>query len=306
VTVRKVVIPAAGLGTRLYPATKSQPKEMLPLGRKPAIQLVAEEALRAGLDQILVITGQKKRAIEDHFDQNNRTYAQALQNGTVSRSILDEGRARFFYTRQYGPRGLGDAVYCARDFVGSDHFVVALGDAVIGQWGPGAPLLTRLVEAHVARGAAATIAVRPVPPELLSRYGIVAPAGEGEADVFPLADLVEKPSPADAPSNLAVTARYVFSSRTFEFIERTGVGHGGEVQLTDAIRLMAQEGLLVQAVRLGPHERRFDLGNFRDYVLAFIEVSLADAECGAELRERLAQMLAAQATGAIQVGEELP
>ena len=304
--IRKAVLPAAGLGTRLYPATRSQPKEMLPLGRKPAIQLVAEEAVRAGLDQILVITGRKKRAIEDHFDVDNRPYADAVANGTVTPSILDNGEGRFFYTRQQGARGLGDAVYCARDFVGSDHFVVALGDAVIAQRGADPPLLRRLVAAHIENGAEATIAVRHVPDDLLSRYGIVAPAGDVEAEVFPLADLVEKPSADEAPSNWAITARYAFSPRVFDFLEQIEPGHGGELQITDAIRLMAQQGLLVQAVRLRGDEQRFDLGNFRDYALAFIEVSLADPECGAELRARVADLLASSGLESLVAGEQLP
>jgi len=304
VQIRKAIIPAAGLGTRLYPATKSQPKEMLPLGRKPAIQLVAEEAVCAGLNQILIITGQKKRAIEDHFDQNNQLYAEALKTGLVQRSILDEaGRANFFYTRQHGPRGLGDAVYCAKDFVDAEHFVVALGDAVIARYGRVKRLLTRLIEAHLEREAAATIAVREVPRSALSSYGIVAPAGEVDS-VFDLKDLVEKPAPEEAPSNLAITARYVFSPDLFSYIERTGAGYGGEIQLTDAIKLMLQDGRRVVAVRLAPLEKRYDLGSFQDYALAFIEVALADESGGAELRHRLQALLEEPAPTSLLVGDQ--
>lgn len=286
--LRKAVIPAAGLGTRLYPATKSQPKEMLPLGTKPTIQLVAEEAVGAGMTDLLIVTGRQKRAIEDHFDP-----ADGLDpEGKCERcaELFNTSLVHFFYTRQSSPRGLGDAVAHAAQFAGSDHFVVALGDCVIAG-SRRSSLLKRMVAAHVEREAAATIAVQRVSPEATSRYGIVAPRGEWEGDATPLADIVEKPGPDKAPSDMAVCARYVFSPLVFQHLAVTKPGHGGEVQLTDAIRSMIAAGLPVQAVPLTPDEHRLDVGSFESYARAFIHVMLTHPELGPGLREYVGGLL---------------
>ncbi len=286
--ILKAVIPAAGLGTRLYPATKSQPKEMLPLGAKPTIQYVAEELVAAGLPNILVVTGRQKRAIEDHFDP-----ADGLPPGDGSQrgdELLRDPAVRFFYVRQSTPRGLGDAVAHAEQFVGHDPFVVALGDCVILE--PiRAGLLGRMMRFHESHAAAATIAVQRVTPEDTTRYGIVAPAASREQDALRLEGIVEKPGPEHAPSDLAVCARYVFSPDIFSHLRATAPGHGGEIQLTDAIRSLISAGLPVLAVPLQSGEERLDVGNQQSYARAFLRVALADAQLGEPLRRYLRGLL---------------
>ncbi|MFQ6131907.1 MAG: UTP--glucose-1-phosphate uridylyltransferase [Armatimonadota bacterium] len=278
-SIRKAVIPAAGLGTRLHPATRSQPKEMLPLGRKPTIQLAVEEVVAAGLREILVITGEKKRAIEDHFDQANGLGIEAS----------------FFFTRQSVQRGLGDAVACARHFVGDEPFVVALGDCLIWSRG-GDGVVARMLALHEEKRPAATIAVQRVPADRLDQYGVVAPRAEQAAaddppPAFEIGDIVEKPGPDRAPSNLAVTARYVLDPMVFEFLDRTPAGHGGEVQLTDALRLMLQAGHAIWCVPLGGSETRYDVGSFVSYWKAFADMMVNDPEVGEELRAYLRTVL---------------
>ena len=282
-SITKVVIPAAGLGTRLYPATKSQPKEMLPLGRKPMIQLVIEEVLAAGLWQVLIITGQKKRAIEDHFDDSN---------GVLFGSGHGEGDhvvPQFYFRRQAAQRGLGDAVNHAKEFTGDQPFAVALGDCTIDGEGP-TPLMDRLLQAHREKDAAATIAVQQVPQEAVVSYGIVASDGDA-GPTFRIRDIVEKPRVEEAPSNLAVAARYVFEPVIYDFLARTEPGHGREIQLTDAIRLMLRAGEPVWCVTLAPGERRLDIGSFLTYAKAFFSVMLRDPELGDELRQYVRSML---------------
>lgn len=286
--VRKAVIPAAGLGTRLYPATKSQPKEMLPLGTRPTIQLVAEELVGAGLSELLIVTGRQKRAIEDHFDP-----ADGLDPGSKCErcaEIFDTSVVHFFYTRQSSPRGLGDAVAHAAEFAGHDHIVVALGDCVITST-ERSSLLKRMLRLHEELEAAATIAVQHVGPEGTSKYGIVAPEGPAGGPALKLKDIVEKPGPEKAPSDLAVCARYILSPAVFEHLATTTPGHGGEVQLTDALRSMIAAGLPAYAVPLAPDEDRLDVGNFESYAKAFIRVMLGHPELGPILREYVAGLL---------------
>jgi len=293
--IAKVVVPVAGMGTRLLPATKSQPKEMLPVGRKPVVQYVVEELQAAGLRQILLVTGRKKTAIEDHFDPDPelvRTLSAGGGYELLSELDYTETEARFFYTRQSVPRGLGDAVAHAREFAGDEHFAVALGDSIIMSR-DGTSLLRDMIAAHVANGCACTLAVEEVDPAEVYRYGIVKPqvqdptgeAAPGAAWPFAVEDLVEKPRVGAAPSNLAIAARYVFSPDIFEAISRTAPDRNGELQLTDAIRLLLQLGLRVQAVRLRPNERRYDVGNFESYFQAFIDFALADEKYGYMVRQ---------------------
>jgi UTP--glucose-1-phosphate uridylyltransferase len=287
--ITKAVIPAAGLGTRLLPATKSQPKEMLPVGRKPILQYVVEELEAAGLGQILIITGRRKRVIEDHFDSDPLLVSALEQAGNeVALADLDylEGKARFFYTRQSTPKGLGDAVSLAADFVDDEDFVVALGDSMIAAEDPAAPLRA-MMDAHRATGAVATIAVEQVPEEEAFRYGIVDVGG---AQLMPgesaaVVDIVEKPSAGTAPSTLAVAARYVFSPAIFEVLDRTLPGKRSEIQLTDAIQLLVQMGQPVHAWLLEPDQRRYDVGNFESYFHAFIDFALADERYGYLVRK---------------------
>jgi UTP--glucose-1-phosphate uridylyltransferase len=290
--VRKAVIPAAGLGTRLLPCTKSQPKEMLPVGRLPAIQHVVEELFQAGVDYICMVTGWQKRAIEDHFDLSHgggKLNGDGEGLGVLGNPELNH---RLFYIRQAEQKGLGDAVLHAAPFVGEDPFLVALGDSIIHS--PAEPiLLRRLLDAHEsADNVFATIAVEQVPAEHVVRYGIVAPSGPLDPGRGTLIDdIVEKPAVDEAPSTFAVAARYVFSPLIFDALRRTPPGRGGEIQLTDAVRMLIADGHRCQVVPLAPFERRFDIGNYQSYYRAFVDLALADAEEGPGLRRYLREVL---------------
>jgi UTP--glucose-1-phosphate uridylyltransferase len=285
----KAIIPAAGLGTRLLPCTKSQPKEMLPVGRKPILQHVVEELQDAGLRQILIITGRRKRVIEDHFDSDPELVSVLQQAGNEA-ALADlaylEDRSRFFYTRQSVPRGLGHAISLGADFVDNDDFVAALGDSLIVAEGPMAPVRA-MTEAHRDLGAAALVAVEKVPEAEAFRYGIVSingaepPPGEAVA----ITDIVEKPAAGTAPTTLAVAARYVFSPAIFEALRRTTPDKRGEIQLTDAIRLLIHMGEPVYAWLLSPSQHRYDVGNFESYFHTFIDFALADERYGYLVRK---------------------
>ena len=280
--ITKAVVPAAGRGTRLLPATRSQPKEMLPVGRKPTIQHVVEELAAAGLAEVLLISGQAKRAVEDHLDR------EAAWNEEDHEPWMD---LRFFHTRQSAPRGLADAVSLAEPFAAGQPFVVALGDSIIVSRSR-EPLLKRMLELHAKRRPAATIAVEEVPQGAVNRYGIVAPVEEA-GRVFPIRAIVEKPSPSKAPSNLAVAGRYILDPSIFDAIRQIKVGVGGELQLTDALRLLLRQGREILCVRLRRGEHRLDVGSFLSYFQAFIELSLADPEHG----EKLGRWLRARLRG---------
>jgi len=287
--ITKAIVPAAGLGTRLLPATKSQPKEMLPVGRKPILQYVVEELQAAQLRQILIITGRRKRVIEDHFDFDPELVSALEQAGNetaLAEMAYLENESRFFYTRQSTPRGLGHAVSLGADFVDGGDCVVALGDSLIAAADPAAPLRT-MMEIHRQLGAAATIAVEKVPPEETFRYGIVSIEGAEPPSGEPVAvsDIVEKPSPSTAPTSLAVAARYVFSPAIFEALDRTLPDKRGEIQLTDAIKLLVQMGEPVYAWLLPPDQRRYDVGNFESYFRTFIDFALVDERYGYLVRK---------------------
>ncbi|HUX75846.1 MAG TPA: UTP--glucose-1-phosphate uridylyltransferase [Anaerolineae bacterium] len=290
-TITKAIVPAAGLGTRLLPATKSQPKEMLPVGRKPAVQYVVEELQAAGLRQILLITGRRKRAIEDHFDSDPELFSaleQAGNEAVLADMAYLEGKSRFFYTRQSSPKGLGDAISLGADFVDNDDCAVALGDSLIAADDPAAPLRA-MMEAHIHLGAAAIVAVERVPLEEAFRYGIVSIEGAEPPPGEPVTvtDIVEKPPLRTAPTTLAVAARYVFSPAIFDALKRTLPGKRGEIQLTDAIKLLIRMGEPVYAWLLSPDQRRYDVGNFESYFRAFIEFALADERYGYLIRKYL-------------------
>ena len=290
-TITKAIVPAAGLGTRLLPATKSQPKEMLPVGRKPAVQYVVEELQAAGLRQILMITGRRKRAIEDHFDSDPELFSALEQAGNES-VLADlaylEGKSRFFYTRQSSPKGLGDAISLGADFVDNDDCAVALGDSLIAADDPAAPLRA-MMEAHIHLGTAAIVAVEKVPLEEAFRYGIVSIEGAEPPPGEPVTvtDIIEKPPLRTAPTTLAVAARYVFSPAIFDALKHTLPGKRGEIQLTDAIKLLIRMGEPVYAWLLSPDQRRYDVGNFESYFRAFIEFALADERYGYLIRKYL-------------------
>jgi UTP--glucose-1-phosphate uridylyltransferase len=279
-SITKAVVPAAGRGTRLLPATRSQPKEMLPIGRKPTIQHVVEELAAAGLREVLVISGQGKRAIEDHLDRD-----------VVSKEERWEKwmGLHFFHARQSSPRGLADAISLAEPFVAEQPFVVALGDSVILS-NDHQPLLKRMMAAHTARRPAATIAVETVPKEAVHRYGIVAPK-EQVGEAFSISDIVEKPSPEEAPSNLSAAGRYLLDPVVFDAIRKTKPGVGGELWLTDALRILLREGREIICVPLAPGEHRLDIGNFQSYFQAFVELSFTDPEYGEALQAWAKQLL---------------
>jgi UTP--glucose-1-phosphate uridylyltransferase len=279
----KAIVPAAGLGTRLLPATKSQPKEMLPVGRKPVVQYVVEELQAAGLRQILIITGRRKRAIEDHFDSDAQLVSALKQGGSESllADLAFEGKSRLFYTRQSKPRGLGHAVSLGADFVDKEDCVVALGDSIIGAEQPSV-LLQAMTKAHKDLKAAAMVAVEKVPEPDTFRYGIVKINGAEPPPGEPVAmtDIVEKPPLGTAPTSLAVAARYVFSPAIFEALDRTLPDGQGEIQLSDAIKLLIHKGEPVYAWLLSPDQVRYDVGNFESYFRAFIDFALTDERYG--------------------------
>ena len=274
------------------PLTKSQPKEMLPIGRKPVVQYVVEELARCGISRVLFVTGPGKTAIENHFDIDAELIANLRETGKeelLAELAFEREDLEYFYTRQRRPLGLGHAVLCARPVVGDQSFVVALGDSIIGRQAQSQVVRT-MVHRFESSRADAVIALQEVAAEDVVRYGVARPRGRID-EVFELEDLVEKPTVAEAPSNLAVAARYVFSPAIFEYLEQTPPGKGGEIQLTDAIRLLIRSGRKVLGIRLTLEEPRFDIGNFESYFAAFTEFALADPQYGPALRSRLEKLL---------------
>jgi UTP--glucose-1-phosphate uridylyltransferase len=282
--VRKAVIPAAGLGTRFLPATKAQPKVMLPVIDVPAIQLVVEEAARAGIDDVLIVTGRGQRAIEDHFDRNlelERFLEDKQKFDELKRIRQISDMAEVHYIRQKEALGLGHAVSVAQAHVGDEPFVVMLGDDLIH---PSEPLLGEMLRAHDTFGRS-VIAAMEVSKQEISMYGCIEPESF-EEDLVRILSIIEKPSPEEAPSNLAVIGRYVLTPEIFDALRRTTPGRGGEIQLTDAINLLAQE----QAVYAYRFEgRRFDVGNPLDYLKATVELGAERDDLGPEFRAWLAQ-----------------
>lgn len=284
--VRKAVIPAAGLGTRFLPATKSQPKEMLPVVDRPGIQYVVEEAVRAGLEDILVITSRGKTTLEDHFDRSIELEAHLEKTGKTE--YLEEVRAisemaDFHYVRQKEPLGFGHAVLLAKAHVGNEPFVVMVGDEIVPE--PRAdepPLIQRMSEIYDKQGAS-VIAVQEVAREHLHSYGVID-AEETSDGFLKLKGMVEKPAVEDAPSNLASRGRYLFTPSIFDAIERTSEGVGGEIQLTDAIRLLAEEEGVYAYVHSGPI---LDVGKKLDYLKATVELALRRDDLGGSFRSWL-------------------
>jgi UTP--glucose-1-phosphate uridylyltransferase len=285
------VIPVAGLGTRLLPATKSQPKEMLPVGRKPVVQYVVEELTRVGIQRMLFITGAGKHSIENHFDLNLELIENLRETGKeelLNELEFERSAVQYLYTRQRKLLGLGHAVLCAQPFTGDQPFVVALGDSIIGLHAQ-SKVVERMIDIFAEQQAAAVIAFEEVPYDEVHQYGIAKPKQPGE--VFEVQDLIEKPSIEEAPSNLAIAARYVLSPAIFDAIRYTQPGKGGEIQLTDAIRLLMQNGRKIFGIRLNGNEKRYDIGNFESYFNAFMEFALADEKYGYSLRQSLEELL---------------
>ncbi len=288
----KAVIPAAGLGTRFLPATKAVPKEMLPVVDKPAIQYVVEEAVGAGLSDVLMVTGRNKRPLEDHFDRNIELEDALEKKGDLDRlERVQESTAlgEIHYVRQGDPRGLGHAVLVGAEHVGDQPFAVLLGDDLIDERDH---LLTQMIDVQAQRGGS-VIALMEVPPSQVNLYGCAAVEPTDETDVVRVTALVEKPAVEEAPSNLAVIGRYVLSPAVFDVLRKTPPGRGNEIQLTDALQTLANmsadEGGGVHGVVF--RGRRYDTGDRADYLRAIVKLASERPDLGPELVEWLGQFV---------------
>jgi UTP--glucose-1-phosphate uridylyltransferase len=280
--ITDAVIPVGGLGTRLLPATRSQPKEMLPIVDKPVVQYVVEELVRAGIARVLFVTGRRKRAIEDHFDADPE-----LDVGPL---IDPRTGLQLFYTRQAHPAGLGDAVRYGESFGEGRGIVVALGDAMIETPASAAPgIVPRLIETFAEGDVAAVFAVAPVSEEAVSQYGVAV--GSSGSEPFEVERVVEKPDPAAVRSRTAIMGRYVLGPPVFAALRETGPDESGEVQLTTALQRVVESGARVIAVPLGAGERRHDVGSIESYCTVFLEYALGDARVGPALRARAMALL---------------
>jgi UTP--glucose-1-phosphate uridylyltransferase len=267
--IKKAIIPAAGLGTRFLPATKAQPKEMLPIVDKPAIQYIVEEAISSGIEDIMIVTGRNKRAIEDHFDKSVELEAILEEKGNYELlSIVQQASslADVHYIRQKQPLGLGHAVLTARKFIGDEPFAVLLGDDIIVS---DPPALKQMMQIHEETGTS-VIAVQHVPWEDVNKYGIVSPSDRSGPYPY-IEDLVEKPERHAAPSNLAVIGRYILTPEIFEILEHCAPGRGGEIQLTDALRILNANKPMAAYILQG---QRHDVGDKLGYIKATIEFAL--------------------------------
>lgn len=281
--ITKAVIPAAGLGTRFLPATKAMPKEMLPVVDKPAIQYVVEEAVAAGLTDVLMITGRNKNALENHFDRATELEATLEEKGDFQRLKKVEysnDLADMHYVRQGDPRGLGHAILRARMHVGDEPFAVLLGDDLIDARDV---LLERMLQVQQERGAS-VIALMEVDPAQAHLYGIATVDPTDEDDVVRITGLVEKPAQGTAPSNLAIIGRYVLAPEVFDVIERTDPGKGGEIQLTDALLEMARDDIAGGVFGVVFRGRRYDTGDRVDYIKAIVQLAVEREDLGPELR----------------------
>lgn len=286
-SVHKAVMPVAGYGTRFLPATKAQPKETLPVVDRPAIQYMIEEAVRAGLDDLLVITGRNKQPIEDHFDRNPEL-EDVLRDKGKHEELEEVVRLAqlgvVHYVRQAEQLGLGHAVLQARQHVGEQPFAVLLGDDIID---PNEKFLERMLEVHEETGRP-VVAVMPVPDEQVASYGIVTTDPRGPADLHDVSDLVEKPSPSEAPSNLAIIGRYVLTHEVFEVLADTSPGQGGEIQLTDALRTMARDEPIVAVEYTGA---RHDMGDTLGFLKANVALAADRPDLGAQFLGWLEEFL---------------
>ena len=289
--VSKAVIPAAGFGTRFLPATKAQPKEMLPIVDTPTIQLVVEEAVASGIHDLLMIIGKGKRAIEDHFDRNFELESELKAKS--AHGLLDEMRrisnlADIHFIRQKELKGLGDAIYYAKQHIDDEPFCVLLGDTVVASQ---TPCISQLIEIY-GKVHKSIIGVEEVPKDKVSRYGVIQGKEVGE-NFYLLENLIEKPSPEEAPSNLVIGGRYILTPDIFECIEKTPKGKGNEIQLTDAIRILCQE----QEVYAYKFEGiRYDMGNKLDFLKTNVEFALKREEFREEFLEFLSEIASEAST----------
>lgn len=284
--IRKAIIPAGGLGTRFLPATKAQPKEMLPIIDKPAIQYIVEEAVRSGIESIVIVSGRNKRAIEDHFDKSAELEAELEQRGNeeMLQIVRDISHlADIYYVRQKEPLGLGHAVLCARRFIGDEPFAVLLGDDILKS---DPPCLRQMIDAYEESGSS-VVAVMEVPWDQTHKYGIVD-IGSSEQKVAGVRDIVEKPLPGQAPSNLAVVGRYVLDSAIFDLLERAEPGKGGEIQLTDSLQQLKETSALT-ALRFDGI--RHDTGDKLGFVQATIDFALERPDLAEDVRRYMIDRL---------------
>jgi len=284
--VRKAVIPAAGLGTRFLPATKAQPKEMLPIIDTPTIQYVVQEAIDSGIDDILIISGKGKRAIEDHFDRNFELESR-LQNSDDSNSLNEIRRisdmANIHFIRQKELRGLGDAIYHARLHTGNEPFAVLLGDTIINSV---IPVTQQLIDVFNQYGHT-IIAVEEVPREKVSRYGIIGGTKISDT-IWEVSEMVEKPKVEKSPSNLAIAGRYILTPEIYKAIEQTPPGKNGEIQLTDAMKIMLRRESIYCNIIEG---KRYDIGNKLDYLKTTVEFALKRKEFAKPFRQFLKEIV---------------
>ncbi|PMC37364.1 UTP--glucose-1-phosphate uridylyltransferase [Bacillus sp. UMB0899] len=283
--VRKAIIPAAGLGTRFLPATKAMPKEMLPIVDKPTIQYIIEEAIESGIEDIIIVTGKGKRAIEDHFDHNFELEQNLIEKGKLElfEKVKQSSEINLHYIRQKEPKGLGHAVWCARNFIGNEPFAVLLGDDIVQA---NVPSLGQLMNEY-EKTQSSVIGVQTVGDNETHRYGIVDP-GNNEGRLYQVNNFVEKPAPGTAPSNLAIMGRYVFTPEIFKFLEEQEIGAGGEIQLTDAIQKLNT----IQRVFAYDFEgKRYDVGEKFGFIQTTIEFALQHEDLKDSLMDFLKEVV---------------
>ena len=285
--IRKAVIPAAGFGTRFLPATKATPKEMLPIVDKPTIQYIVEEALQSGIEEILIISGHAKRAIEDHFDTNPGLEMHLESHGQESllKMVRSISEINIHYIRQKHMRGLGDAILCARSFIDDEPFAVLLGDDVV--YNETNPALRQMIDIYNDLGAT-ILGCQEVPLEKVSSYGIVAGVPVEGKNVLRVTNMIEKPSVEEAPSRTAVLGRYIITPDVFEVLARTEPGKGGEIQLTDAIQTMASREAVYAYCFKG---RRYDVGDKLGFLKATVEYALRRPDLGEPFRKYLKDLM---------------
>jgi len=295
VKVRKAIIPAAGLGTRFLPATKAQPKEMLPIVDKPTLQFIIEEAVDSGIEEILIITGRNKKSIEDHFDKSVELELELEKHGKYD--LLEEVRkisdmVNIHYIRQKEPKGLGHAIYCAKSFIGDEPFAVLLGDDIVYSQ---KPCLKQLIEAY-DEYKTTILGVQQVAEEDVCKYGIVD-GKHVEGRVYKVKGLVEKPSVEEAPSNVAILGRYIISPAIFEILEHTEPGKGGEIQLTDALKVLAQREAMYAYNFQG---KRYDVGDKQGFLQATVEYALRREDLREDFLNYLIKIVAKETKSAVE------
>ena len=294
-TINIAIVPVAGLGTSVLPLTKSQPKEMLAVGRKPVVQYVVEELASNGIERILFITSQGKSSIAAHFDIDENLIDYLRETGretNLSELAFERQNIEYFYTRQRHQLGLGHAVLCAEPLVGKEPAVVALGDSILGRHASSS-IVSRMIDAYETEKADAVIALEPVDLTDVDQYGIAA-VKDPSRDVLQITGAIEKPATTEAPSNLSIAARYVVSPAIYGALKNTPTDRNGNLQLTDAIANLISQDAKVIGIKLPPDVKRYDIGNFDSYFKTFLEFTFTDPEFGVEMQSYVRDYLAQQ------------